>query len=264
VFIKLQDALGDMKTQYTAEFRFYAELNDFLPAQQRKQTLLYRFSGHPAIKDPIEVFGVPHTEVELIVINGQAVGFNYQLQTGDRVAVYPVFKNIDLCAMPKLREEILSKPRFIIDVNLGKLAKRMRLLGFDCLYRNDYKDTEVANIAVSDQRVVLTRDRRLLYAKRISHGYWVRAVEVEIQVAEVLQRFNLYDLIQPFTRCLMCNGVLKSVAKADILARLEPKTKLYYDVFYQCNKCQRVYWEGSHIDDMRQRYAVFLGGTQPR
>ena len=247
-----------MKPEYTAEFRFYAELNDFLLAGQRKQTLPYHFSGHPGIKDPIEVFGVPHTEVALIIVNGQAVGFNYQLQTGDRVAVYPTFKNLDISSVSKLREKILCKPRFIMDVNLGKLAKRMRLLGFDCLYRNDYKDVEVANISVSEQRVVLTRDRRLLYAKQISHGYWVRSVEVDIQVAEVLHRFDLYDSIQPFARCLICNGVLKSVAKADVLARLEPKTKLYYEDFYQCSECQRVYWKGSHIDNMRQRYGVFL------
>lgn len=247
-----------MKPNYTAEFRFYAELNDFLPAGQHQQTLPYCFSGHPAIKDPIEVFGVPHTEVELIIVNGHAVAFNYQLQTGDRVAVYPVFKNLDINSVSTLCEKILCKPRFIIDVNLGKLAKRLRLLGFDCLYRNDYQDVDVANIAASEQRVVLTRDRRLLYAKQISHGYWVRSVEVDNQVTEVLNRFNLYNSIQPFTRCLMCNGILKSVAKADILTRLEPKTKLYYDVFYQCSDCQRVYWEGSHIEDMRQRYAAFL------
>ncbi len=116
-------------------------------------------------------------------------------------------------------------------MNVGKLAKRMRLLGFDCLYRNDYQDAEIANIAASEQRVVLTRDRRLLYAKQISHGYWVRSVEVDSQVAEVLHRFNFYNSIQPFARCLRCNGILKPIAKADILARLEPKTKLYYDVF---------------------------------
>jgi len=250
--------INQMKSEYTAEFRFYAELNDFLPMRRRWQTLSYCFNGHPGIKDPIEVFGVPHTEVELVVVNGQVVGFNYQLQTGDRVAVYPAFKNFDIGSESKLREKILYKLRFVMDVNLGKLAKRMRLLGFDCLYRNDYKDADVANIAASEQRVVLTRDRRLLYAKQISHGYWVRAVDVDIQVVEVLHRFDLYGSIQPFARCLICNGVLKSVAKADILARLEPKTKLYYDVFYQCGECQNVYWQGSHINNMRQHHAVFL------
>lgn len=243
--------------EYTAEFRFYEELNDFLPQAQRKQTMHYRFNGHPGIKDPIEVFGVPHTEVELIIVNGQSVGFDYQLQAGDRVSVYPVFESLDISSLLRLREKPLRNPRFILDVNLGKLANRMRLLGFDCLYRNDYQDAEVVNIAVNEQRIVLTRDRRLLYIKHISHGYWVRAVDIESQVDEVLRRFDLYSSIQPFTRCLVCNGILAPVAKADILDRLEPKTRLYYEVFHRCTDCLRIYWEGSHMEDMRQRFAGF-------
>jgi uncharacterized protein with PIN domain len=244
--------------EYTAEFRFYEELNDFLPPGQRKRTVHYRFSGHPGIKDPIEVFGVPHTEVDLIVVNGQPVGFDYQLQAGDRVAVYPVFESLDITPLLRLREKPLRNPRFIMDVNLGKLAKRLRMLGFDCLYRNDYSDAEVVNIAINEQRIVVTRDRRLLYVKHISHGYWVRAVDAESQVDEVLRRFDLYGLIQPFTRCLVCNVVLTPVAKADILDRLEPKTRLYYEVFHRCTDCQRIYWKGSHIENMRQRCAGFL------
>jgi len=247
-----------MEPEYKAEFRFYEELNDFLPPVQRKRTIEYRFSGHPGIKDPIEVFGVPHTEVELIVVNGRSVGFDYQLQTGDRVAVYPVFESLDISPELKLRDKPLRNPRFIMDVNLGKLAKRMRMLGFDSLYRNDYRDAEVVDISVNERRTVLTRDRRLLYVKRISHGYWVRAVDPDIQVDEVLQRFDLSSLIQPFTRCLVCNGVLAPVNKADIFDRLEPKTRLYYEVFYQCSDCLHIYWQGSHSDNMRQRYAGFL------
>lgn len=247
-----------MKPEYTAEFRFYGELNDFLPPEQRKRTILYRFSGHPGIKDPVEAFGVPHPEVELIVVNGRSVGFGYQLQAGDRVAVYPVFESLDISPLIKLREKPLRNPRFILDANLGKLAKCMRMLGFDSLYRNDYRDAELVNIAVDEQRIVLTRDRRLLYAKQISHGYWVRAVDVESQVDEVLRRFDLYGSIQLFVRCLVCNGVLAAVAKADILNRLEPKTRLYYEVFQQCADCRRIYWEGSHIENMRQRYAGFF------
>ena len=227
-----------MKPEYTAEFRFYEELNDFFPPEQRKRTMHYRFSGHPGIKDPIEVFGVPHTEVELIVVNGQSVGFDYQLQAGDRVAVYPVFESLDISPLLRLREKPLRNTRFIMDVNLGKLAKHMRLLGFDSLYRNDYRDAEVVDIAVNEQRIVLTRDRRLLYAKHISHGYWVRAVDIESQVDEVLRRFDLYGSIQPFVRCLVCNGMLTAVAKADILDRLEPRTRLYYEVFHRCADCR--------------------------
>lgn len=244
-----------MKPQHTAEFRFYEELNDFLLPEQRKRTIRYRFSGHPGIKDPIEVFGVPHTEVDLIVVNGQSVGFDYQLQAGDRVAVYPVFETLDISSLVRLREKPLRNPRFILDVNLGKLAKRMRLLGFDSLYRNDYRDADIVNISVNERRIVLTRDRRLLYIKQINHGYWVRATDVEAQIDEVLRRFDLYGLIHPFVRCLMCNGVLAPVAKADIWDRLEAKTRLYYDDFYQCVDCRRIYWQGSHMENMLQRLA---------
>lgn len=247
-----------MKPEYTAEFCFYEELNDFLPSSQRQRTNVYRFSGHPGIKDPIEVFGVPHPEVELILVNGQSVGFDYQLQNGDHVAVYPVFENLGISPLVKLREKPVNNPPFIMDVNLGKLAKHMRLLGFDSLYRNDYSDAEVANIGVNEQRIVLTRDRRLLYAKQIVHGYWVRTVTVKQQVDEVLRRFDLYNAIQPFARCLVCNGVLAAVAKAEILDRLEPKTRRYYEDFYQCTACQRIYWDGSHMEDMRQRYTDLL------
>lgn len=247
-----------MKPEYTAEFRFYAELNDFLPSAQRKRTMRYCFSGHPGIKDPIEVFGVPHTEVDLLIVNGEPVRFDHQLQAGDRVAVYPVFKSLNISSLPKLREKPGHNPRFIIDVNLGKLAKNLRLLGFDSLYRNDYQDAEVVNIAVNEQRIVLTRDRRLLHFKHISHGYWVRAVDVESQVDEVLRRFDLYGSIQPFARCMLCNGILAPVAKADVLERLEQKTRLYYEVFHRCDDCRQIYWEGSHMDHMRKRYAKFL------
>ena len=251
-----------MKPEYTAEFRFYEELNDFLLPEQRKQTIHYRFNGRPGIKDPIEAFGVPHTEVELIVVNGQSVGFGYQLQAGDRVAVYPVFESLDITPLLRLREKPLRNPRFILDVNLGKLAKRMRLLGFDSLYRNDYRDAEVVNIAVTEQRIVLTRDRRLLFVKHISHGYWVRAVDVESQIDEVLCRFDLYGSIHPFVRCLVCNGELESVSKTDILDRLEPKTRLYFDVFHRCVNCQRIYWEGSHMENMRRHVASFLASPE--
>jgi uncharacterized protein with PIN domain len=247
-----------MQPDKVAEFRFYAELNDFFSAEQQQKTMPYRFSGHPGIKDPIEAFGVPHTEVELIIVNGQSVRFDYQLQAGDRVAVYPVFKRLDISPLLRLRERIPSDPCFILDVNLGKLARFLRLLGFDRLYRYDYHDSMVVKIAVNEQRIVLTRDRRLLHAKQIQHGYWVRAVDVESQINEVVRRFDLCRLVHPFARCLVCNGVLAPVDKTKILDHLEPKTKRYYEVFRQCINCQRIYWEGSHLENMRRRFAGLL------
>lgn len=241
-----------------AEFRFYAELNDFLPPGQRQRTLHYSFSGHPGIKDPIEALGVPHTEVELIIVNGQSVRFDYQLQAADRVAVYPLFRQLAIDPLFKLRVRYSLHPRFVLDTNLGKLARFMRLLGFDSLYRNDYRDSTIARIAASEQRIVLTRDRRLLHNKQIHYGYWVRAVDVESQIDEVVRRFDLCGLIHPFARCLVCNDVLVPVEKKDILDRLEPKTKRFFEIFSRCPTCQRIYWEGSHLENMRRRFTGLL------
>lgn len=239
---------------HVAEFRFYEELNDFLPPAQRKRALRYEFRGHPGIKDPIEAFGVPHTEVDLIVVNGDSVGFEYPLQGGDRVAVYPVFESFDISPLVKLRDRPLRQTAFVVDVNLGKLARRLRMLGFDVLYHNHYRDDEIAAIAAAEHRIVLTRDRRLLFIKRITHGYWVRAVNPDEQVREVLARFDLHRQVKPFRRCIDCNGLLRPVAKAEVFDQLEPKTKLYYQDFLRCGICGKVYWEGSHVEDMRERY----------
>jgi uncharacterized protein with PIN domain len=247
-----------MSAEYTAEFRFYEELNDFLPPDERKKTRLYRFKGHPGIKDAIEAQGVPHTEVDLIIVDGASVGFDYQLQPDDRVAVYPMFESFDISPLVRLREKPLRQSAFVLDVNLGKLARRLRLLGFDAIYRNDYHDAEIADIAAADTRIVLTRDRRLLHAKRITHGYWVRSVIPDDQVEEVLRRFDLYGQIRPFRRCLVCNGLLDEVPKGDVLDRLEPKTKLYYEIFYRCRGCDRIYWSGSHVENMHDRFAAYL------
>lgn len=244
----------------TAYFRFYEELNDFLPIEKRKQTLRYHFDGNPGIKDPIEALGVPHTDVELIIVSGNSVGFDYQLQDQDRVAVYPVFESFDITPLVRLREEPLRKCAFILDVNLGKLARTLRLLGFDAAYRNDYHDADVVRIGTSEQRTILTRDRRLLYHRAITHGYWVRAVDPEQQIQEVLKRFDLYRMIRPFHRCLECNGIISTVPKDQVLEQLQPLTKKYYEEFFRCEECGKVYWKGSHYEHMARNLEKFTLG----
>ena len=243
---------------FAAEFRFYEELNDFLKPEQRQQTVVYRFDGHPGIKDPIEALGVPHVEVELIVVNGESVGFDYRLKDGDRVAVYPVFESFDVSPAVKLREKPLRKIAFVVDVNLGRLARLLRLLGFDALFSNAYADDEIVAISEAQGRIVLTRDRRLLHAKAVTHGYWVRSVWPRRQVDEVVRRFDLAGLIRPFSRCADCNGRIEPVAKDAVADRLEPKTKKYYEKFYRCPDCGKIYWEGSHVDKLRERFKGVL------
>lgn len=237
----------------TAHFRFYAELNDFLPLSKRQKTFPYRFKGNPSIKDPIEAIGVPHTEVELIIVNGVSVGFDYRLQDSDHVSVYPMFESIDISPIIRLREKSLRKIAFILDVHLGKLARMLRMLGFDTEYRNDYHDTEIIRRSLTENRITITRDRRLLHTKTITHGYCIRSNNPKEQLREMLNRFDLYDQVKPFQRCMMCNTILEKVEKSKILYRLEPKTILYYDKFYHCPGCKKIYWKGSHYVKLKEQ-----------
>lgn len=233
-----------------ARFRFYEELNDFLPREKRKISFDHYFEGNPGIKDVIEALGVPHAEVDMILVNGQSVDFEYPLQDGDKVAVYPVFESLDISAVSKVRQKPLREPKFILDVHLGKLAKRLRLLGFDTLYRNNLQDNEIVDISLKEKRIILTRDVGLLKNKRVTHGYWLRSQQPKRQLREVVSRFDLKNLIRPFTRCLECNGDIQPVEKEAVFQRLAPKTRKYYQVFYQCVECGKIYWEGSHYQKM--------------
>ena len=232
--------------------RFYEELNDFLPIDRCKIEFEHRLNRKTSIKDLIESLGVPHPEVEIILVNGRSVDFDYIVQKNDQISVYPMFESFDITPLLRLRPKPLRGTRFILDTNLGRLARYLRLLGFDCLYRNDYEDAEVAKIASQQHRIVLTRDRFLLRRKIITHGYFVRSVHPREQVREVLQRLDLYRSIAPFTRCSRCNGALIKTSKDTVIDRLEPLTKLYYNDFRICRDCDQIYWSGSHQDRARQ------------
>jgi len=229
-----------------AELRFYEELNDFLAPALRKIAFSHEFARRASVKDMIESFGVPHTEVDIILVNGHSVNFSYIVQDGDRISVYPVFESLDITPLQRLRPAPLRSPAFVLDSNLGRLARYLRLLGFDCLYQNDFDDETVATIADQEQRIVLTRDRALLQRKIITRGYFVREVRPRPQVKEVLARFDLHRLVDPFSRCIRCNGDLQVVDKQTIEGRLEPKTRQYFDNFRICTACGQIYWQGSH------------------
>jgi hypothetical protein len=241
-----------------ATFRFYAELNDFLPPDRQRVSFSHPFNGKPAVKDTIEALGVPHTEVDLILVNGISVGFDYHLQNGDRVAVYPVFESLDITPIVKLRETPLRRTAFILDVHLGKLARLLRMLGFDTLYRNDYEDPEIIEIALRDHRIILTRDLGILKQRAVTHGYYIRSKRPLEQAREVIHRFDLADQVTPFARCMACNGPLVEVAKECVRARIPAKTARYYDRFYTCPTCDKVYWRGSHYERMKEKIARIL------
>jgi uncharacterized protein with PIN domain/sulfur carrier protein ThiS len=243
----------------TAEFRFYEELNDFLEPARRKRPFPYRFNGTPSVKDAIEAIGVPHTEVELVVVNGESVGWDHHLRDGDRVSVYPVFESIDVSAAVRLRPAPLREVRFVADVHLGKLARLLRMLGFDTVYQRDYSDEDIVGISVAERRIVLTRDRGILKTRAVTHGYWVRSSVPEEQLREVIARFDLASRARPFDRCMMCNGALVRVEKREVLGRLPRKTAMFYEEFFRCEVCGKVYWKGSHYERMKNAMRKVLG-----
>jgi uncharacterized protein with PIN domain/molybdopterin converting factor small subunit len=225
--------------------RFYGPLNDFLPPHRRQVPWRRLVDGHPSVKDLIESLGVPHPEIDLVLANGLSVTFDYPVQNGDRIAVFPQFVTIDIGALTRVRPRPLEKIRFVADVHLGTLARRLRLAGLDTAYRDDADDAALADTADREERILLTRDLGLLKRRAVAHGYFIRETNPQRQFVEVLRRFGPLDL-QPFSRCLRCNDVLCEVPKSAVDAALLPRTRQHYHHFEKCRGCGRVYWKGSH------------------
>ena len=237
-----------MKKKVT--FRFYEELNDFLPADKKKIRFDHYFIDRASVKDMIESLGVPHTEIDMILVNGNSVSFGYIVEDGDDISVYPVFESLDITNIQHLRSKPLREPKFIADAHLGSLARYLRMLGFDVIYKSKFTNTEIIETALKETRTILTRDRELLKNNKITHGYWIRNEETEEQLKEVINRFDLKNDIREFTRCLECNNILELIEKEKIKDRLPSKVKQWQNEFRYCNHCDKIYWKGTHYDRM--------------
>ena len=228
-----------------AHFRFHATLKDLLPQGRQGFEVCLPPNIDQSVKHLIESLGVPHTEVGRVTANGVQIDLRYLVQPGDQIDVYPVSASeIDLGDTGQFR--------FILDNHLGKLAIYLRMLGLDVLYRNNYQDEELAERCTREGRVLLTRDKRLLMRKQITSGYWLRSKVPREQLEEVVRRYHLAGVTNPFQRCLRCNGLLQVVQKEDVLHRLEPLTQRYHDDFRICPACDQIYWKGSHYQRMLQ------------
>jgi uncharacterized protein len=245
-----------------ATLRFYAELRDFLPADEQSGEVTRRFDVPGSVKDLIEACGVPHTEVDLVLANSRSVSFSHIVEGGDRISVYPLFESFDISQIVKVRPQPLRTVRFVADNHLGRLARFLRLLGLDTLYENDWDDPELVRISTSERRILLTRDVELLKHGALTHGYYVRATEPREQLTELVRRFHLEGELEPFTRCMLCNGLLASVAKADIAEDLPPGTCSSVEDFVRCTACGQVYWEGSHHPEL-VRIVTSVTGDRP-
>lgn len=241
-----------------AWFRFYEELNDFLPETRKKIHFSVNYEQKHSVKDAIESLGIPHTEVDLILVNGKSVSFNYHIQSNDKISVYPVFESLDISGVTKLRSKPLRDPSFVLDVHLGKLAKYLRMTGFNTKYENSLDDNDIVNIAGKENRIILTRDIGLLKHKRVTHGYWLRSQQPIDQFIETAKRFDLVSKFKPFHRCTVCNGLIEETTKQSVIRQLKPKTKIFFNEFYKCLSCGKVYWKGSHFEKM-QKLILKLG-----
>lgn len=231
--------------------RFYGSLNDFLPPPRRQSTLVCAFNESPSVKDLVESLGVPHPEIDVLIVAGQPVDFGYHVRDGDRVAVYPMIRDFDLGDIVRLGPPPQTESRFVADVHLGRLAAYLRLSGFDTKYRNDYSDEEIVAISASEDRVLLTRDVGVLKHGIVRRGYFLRETQPGRQLVEVVRRFDLGAGAAPFTRCLRCNSRLHAVAKDRVEDVLPLRTRKYYREFSRCPTCSRIYWQGSHYSRMR-------------
>ena len=242
-----------------ATFRFYEELNDFLPPDRRKIAFDYAFKGTPSVKDTIEAIGVPHPEVDLILVDDDSVGFGHLLRGGERVAVYPVFERLDISTATRLRPQPLRVPRFVLDVHLGKLARYLRLLGFDTLYERNYADATISAISVAERRIVLTRDKGLLKRKEVARGYWLRNTQPREQIAEVVDVLDLRRRVELFTRCMVCNHILETVDETDVRELLPVGLRGQFGRVARCPGCERLYWPGSHYDRLADLVSSLVG-----
>jgi hypothetical protein len=235
-----------------AEFRFYEELNDFLPAERHKTSFRSPFFGSPSVKDTIQAIGVPHTAIDLILVSGRSVDFSHRLRGGERVAVYPVFERLDISPVIRLRPRPLRCTRFILDVHLGKLARYLRMLGFDTVYDPGWDNSTLIDLSLRQERIILTRGLGILKQSRVTHGYWLRHREPRQQLREVLLALDQFRQLQPFARCLDCNGRIDPVDKTVIRGLIDPNIFQRFRELRDCQDCRKIYWRGSHYEPMLQ------------
>ena len=243
------------------ELRFYEELNDFLPINKRKHSFSTSFLLPRSVKDLVESLGVPHVEIDLILVNGVSVGFEYIIRDGDRISVYPLFESFDISGVSRLRTAPKDENRslrtahqtcrFVADVHLGKLARRLRTLGFDVTYERNACDRDLAEQSRRERRILLTRDRGLLKRSIVDRGLFIRSEDPETQVIEILERLDLYHEITPLARCIRCNGCIALAAAEDISSEEFMRTvpvgvQTRFKEFSRCSECGRFYWKGSH------------------
>ncbi len=250
--IPTRESRNDVSS-FLVQLNFHGDLSFFLRPKGRPEIIERGLAEKTSIKDVIESCGVPHPEVDLILVNRQPVDFYHTLRTNVDVDVYPVGFLPTLFTHKRLQGSHFAK--FVADGHLGRLTRNLRLLGLDVAYLNAAEDRQLLETMQRENRALLTRDRRLLMHAVVQNGYYPRSQHATEQTIEVIRRFDLLRSIIPFTRCLRCNASLEKVGKAEIIEKLQPLTKIYYEDFRRCSGCGQIYWPGSHFSKLQKRIA---------
>lgn len=232
---------------------FHGWLTTLIQRVRRSNGLLTpALNRRTSIKDLIESFGVPHTEVGSIEINRQLVPFDHIIEGESTVEIFPSQPPVNVLSPCLLRPKSLAAIRFLVDSNVAKLAGKLRMAGFDTLHDPLLHDAQLADMANETNRILLSRDIQLLKRKKIEFGHFVRETIPDRQLAEIIHFYDLSDAIRPFSRCMLCNGILAPVQKEDILDQLEPLTRKFYHTFLRCRLCKQIYWSGTHRKPMEK------------
>lgn len=242
--------------------RCYAELNDHLPMARRQRTFSHDLPAPLVLEELLRIIGVPHDAVDLALINGRSRGLDHVVREGDHLALFPVFESFDISSLTSMRDRPLRRPRFVLDVHLGKLANLLRLFGFDAVYRNDCTKDILVRVSVDEGRALLSRNPAFAGHPLLTRFFLVKTTDSHQQLFDVLRRFDLAGLAEPFSRCIECNSPLQPVAKTEIEERLPPKVGALCEEFLICRACDRIYWKGSHYERMRAYVDAVLGELQ--
>ncbi|MFG2085573.1 MULTISPECIES: Mut7-C RNAse domain-containing protein [unclassified Spirillospora] len=225
--------------EHEITIRVAGELLMFLPAARREPVSRLAYDGTSTLGHLVESLGVPLPEAGPMTVDGEPAGPAARPDPGAEVGVEAVPR-----PQPVPLEPGQAAPRFLLDVHLGTLARRMRLLGLDTAYHNDMDDPALVVQANEERRVLLTQDRGLLRRRALWFGAYVRGSRPDDQLRDLLDRFA--PVLRPWTRCTACNGELVPVDKQEIEGDLELGTRRSYDVYGRCADCGQLYWRGAH------------------
>jgi len=247
----------------TIHLRLYEELNACLPPERRKRTFAWEVVDGATVGEVIDGLGVERAAVDLVLADGVAVGFDHRVRDRERISLYPVFEAFDVGPVTALPGRPLRESRFVLDVHLGRLARYLRLLGFDCRYDNEAKDDELAALAAAEGRILLSRDHGLVGRREVSHAYLVTSEVPREQAAEVVRRLDLAGQVCPLRRCLVCNGEVTAVAVGEVGEPVPEWVRVTHGEVRRCPTCGRIYWRGGHWQRMQRLVDAILRAASP-